>query len=128
MHKARPRGNAQVAPIITALLDLHAAVHLLADVRVRLGQARAAPNATRRTHAMRMVWIGLGEAEKRIAALTAPGLRRHTAELQRELDRLHLEATVTAVTLSQRERAGDVVDFAAARARRAAPRSRRPPR
>ncbi|WP_437310059.1 hypothetical protein [Sorangium sp. So ce388] len=77
---------------------------------------------------MRMVWIGLGEAEKKLAAITEPGLRRRAAELRRELDRLHLDAAVAAVELSQRERGGDVVDIAAARAQRANPPYRRPPR
>ncbi len=128
MYKARPRRKTQAAQVIADLQDLHAAVHLLADARARLGQARAAPNATRRAHAMRMVWICLAEAERRIAAITAPGLRRRTADLQRELDRVHLEATVTAVELSQRERGGDIVDLAAERARRAGGPDRRPPR
>jgi hypothetical protein len=125
MHN-RPRRKAQAAPVITALQDIHAATHLLAEVRAHLGQARAAPNARRRAYAMQMAWIYLAEAEKRIAAIAAPGLRRRVAELQRELDRLGLEVTVAAVELSRRERGGEVVSLAAARARRAGRPGRRP--
>ncbi|XXX79218.1 hypothetical protein WMF30_10630 [Sorangium sp. So ce134] len=128
MHTIRPRRRAQPAQVIPALRDLHAAVHLLAEVRVHLGQARAAPNAWRRADAMRMVWIYLTEVEKRLAVLAVPGLRRRAAELRREADRLQLEATVTAVELSRRERGGEVVDLAAARARRAERSGGRPRR
>lgn len=44
---------------------------------------------------------------------------RCAAELQREADRMQFEAAVTAVELRQLKRGGEVVDLAAARARRA---------
>jgi hypothetical protein len=84
-----------------------------------LVDAKTAPNATRRTWAFQNFWVSHGEAQKRLDAIAAPGLRARRAELQRQLDEVHFDATVAAFEMTQ-QRGGVVVDLAAARARRRA--------
>ncbi|WP_438029022.1 hypothetical protein [Sorangium sp. So ce233] len=119
--KPRSRSRkAPLAPVITVLNDFNAVVGGIAELRATLGEATAAPNATRRVWAFQRLWRDHATTQARLGTITAPGLRTRRAELQRQLDAVHYEATVAAVRETQRARGGDVVSLAEARARRAA--------
>ena len=118
--KSRSRSRkALIAPVVTALMDVLAVVDWIDSLRADLAKATSAPNATRRAWGFKTFWASHAEAQKRLDAITAAGLSKRVAELRRQLDGLHYDATVAAFQLSQR-RGGDVVSLAEARARRAA--------
>lgn len=122
VSKKPRRKTQQVAPVITVLKDVLAITDAIAELRATLGEATSAPNATRRTWAFQKIWGEHATTQKRLDAITAPGLRARRAEFQRQLDAVHFDATVAAFEMSQQERksGGVVVSLDAARARRAA--------
>jgi len=110
--------STELAAVITVLADVHAVEHGIAELRTTLGEAKAAPNAERRVWAFQKIWRHHATTQARLDGITAPGLRRRRAELQCQLDAVHLDAAAAALRESQRTRGGEVVDLAEARARR----------